>query len=843
MIFAFRPQARIVAVCMTALLLLPDAALAKDAGKTLYERMRSVTQREKLLAPDDNLITDAPLKKFAVGTGLPQDTGEITTEDIDPLLRGSDAPCTKNPALCPQTRESASSLILREQWLRSLGNDLQIIASSYESPLLGDTAIPITARMQAIGQMWKADVETDETPPGANVQFRMAEEGTVSGGFAALGDDLRKLVGDNGDGFDDDTLLTAAVWRYRFGGERWVNEIEQQGGADEQPEQALLHEHFPDIENDLRSIRDALVSSLGTADLPTKGQSVSFTFPSSLNDSLPENVRVWAFVERTKEEQIISDAGLQFVNATEPVQPLLCKRPEGAEGQPDAKDCTIVPGGRYPPARPKDAPHPLCNNPLMAGGYLCNPIKKEKSQDCANDVSGNGFTLTRCESGEKPKETPAGGDVCEDPSWQRGSAFDPRTNCKIKLSCENGDPKNFRVSVNPKTADGVIEVTLTNDPLIAVEPFMLAGLAGAQTTCNLPPGTEIFPPDSTPEQKCTRYMDFMRVTCNAFAEDGIFDYIRDQGESFPFNIETCAALMTDSFMRKENGLSCPGLMTEHLDDETVNQLSGRMTELSREWSIERNNQAARDGTPEKRRAITCDEMVNVPKGQVRDPRVDAAIRAVERSGRDPCEPGKETSYRNSIGNNICYINQCLDTQHRLTPGRTPFNEGDLAYPYDLCIPSTQPLLPVIPTISAETDWTPPAYRPYPLLQYIREQLCPGMGAGTPLCTSNPFRRINLQPKDLLELGNDAERQEQDFQEPGEMFRQMGEAVGSRIGNRLYGEYLKKRAQTLTDFVQTAATLLLQFPKTTFPTAACPTDSRDIIQMCQQNWQEKTPAQQ
>lgn len=846
-----------VFACALVGILVPGIAETAGMGTTLYQRIRSLSLRERLLNKDYNLVTDLPLKEFVIGNEIPTDAGDIELSDIDPLLRGSDEPCDEDPILCPEIREQVSSLILFEQWLRSLGNDLQVIATSYEAPLLGDSTLPITARMQAIGQMWKADVGEDDPSAASNIQFRLADSGAVEGAIQDLGNTLHQLVRDNGEGFDDETMLTAAVWRYRFGGDSWVaeNDVPEENP---QPEQALLHERFPEVEQGLRDVHESIISSLG-GDLPGDGQSMVFTFPSSLiKENFPENIRLWAFVERTADSELRSDAGLQFENTTEPVQPLLCERPEGAQGEPGDGSCKPILGGRFPPQRNKNAGYALCNLPLMKSGYLCSPIKKSSTEECENalDPDQEGTQLTRCESGEKPLETQTGGDVCEDPSWQRGAndIENPdywNTHCKIKLECrDSGD--EYRTGPDPKQSDGTIVVFMTPNPRIAPAHFLLGGLAVAQYECNVPPGAT---PDtvqqSSQEVFCQQYISVMRVTCAAMAEDGIFEYARQQGFDFPLNIESCASLVTDNDTRArvrgnestgEQGV-CPGFITEHLSDVKVRELSTNFSRITRDWVNEQNDKADAEGTPEKRLAETCEEIINPPEGQVRDPRIVAAIRALERSGNEVCTPLTETRYRNSIGNNVCYLNRCLQQSledHRLTPGRTPFNEGDLAYPYDLCLLPAKPLMPVIPTISAESDWTPPPYRPWSLVQYVREQLCPGAGAGTPLCTSDPFRRLNLAPRDLLELVNDAEQQQVDYQESGLMFRQLGEAIGSRIGNRLYGEYLKKRAQTLTDFVRTAATLLLQFPKATFPDAVCPTDSADILALCRENWARNTP---
>src|SRR6185503_16440480 len=67
-----------------------------------------------------------------------------------------------------------------------------------------------------------------------------------------------------------------------------------------------------------------------------------------------------------------------------------------------------------------------------------------------------------------------------------------------------------------------------------------------------------------------------------------------------------------------------------------------------------------------------------------DARVAARVRTIERQTAT-CTPGTETTYKNTIGNNACYLGQCVEESlelHRVTGGRSPATVGDEAFPWD-----------------------------------------------------------------------------------------------------------------------------------------------------------------
>ncbi|MBI2635993.1 hypothetical protein HYW84_01575 [Candidatus Peregrinibacteria bacterium] len=191
---------------------------------------------------------------------------------------------------------------------------------------------------------------------------------------------------------------------------------------------------------------------------------------------------------------------------------------------------------------------------------------------------------------------------------------------------------------------------------------------------------------------------------------------------------------------------------------------------------------------------------------------------------DVCTPARKTSFRNTIGNTTCFINRCWKQSfedHRVIPGRTPLTTGDAAFPFDVCMREDRQLGKIIPTMSGEQGWSPPPYRPAFLLRKLEEAICPGLPLGSPLCAFDPARRMTLPLTEPMKFGEDLVGQAREFLEPKLALQQLGEAIGIRIGTRLYGDFLEKKTARLAEFTAAAASLLSQFTKVEFPSVLCP----------------------
>ncbi len=116
-----------------------------------------------------------------------------------------------------------------------------------------------------------------------------------------------------------------------------------------------------------------------------------------------------------------------------------------------------------------------------------------------------------------------------------------------------------------------------------------------------------------------------------------------------------------------------------------------------------------------------------------DARVAARIRTIERQ-IPVCTPGTESEYKNTIGNNACYIGQCVEESlelHRLTGGRSPATVGDGAFPHDN--PGMGTALATILRSVPATNPPLPSYRPQMVTRILEDALCQlqGLPAATP----------------------------------------------------------------------------------------------------------------
>jgi hypothetical protein len=351
---------------------------------------------------------------------------------------------------------------------------------------------------------------------------------------------------------------------------------------------------------------------------------------------------------------------------------------------------------------------------------------------------------------------------------------------------------------------------------------MLHELTHAAQLCNQPVGTDPYGAARTPQERINACCDLegeaYRRQCQVMVESGVF-------EGTAFNAETCAQVLTDASCRQreifgkgvlpDDAGACPWSYTYDKSFDETMTIGREVFAIDLAWT-------RANGQPE-----TCQEVLNPRAPLTRDPRIDSAVLALEGSGHDVCTPLATTVMNDTIGNTTCLLNRCWTesfTEHRMIPGRATLTAGENAYPFDACIRPDPQLGTVIPAASPSTDWVPPPYRPAELRRYLLESLCPGMPLGSPLCTFDPVRRTDLPPTDLIQLMGGLTGGAIAFQEPVTALRQMSEAIGIRIGTRMYSDFLERKSRALTDFAVEAAALLSQFPKVTFPDVMCPLNS-------------------
>jgi hypothetical protein len=398
------------------------------AHASLYTDMLEMTRREHMMVEDDaRVVLDPDIAAF-IAAAIPE-IETATTEELGDMLSGGTALCARLKLDfvidCPALAEKVQLLAARETRVRALGHDLGITAWSFMEPLAGATAEPFTARASGIARMWTAD-EGISTETSTRLRSAMAPPDT---GRAALvqnvGTALNELVkGEAAADIPDTREQTAAIWRYRFGGVRWLRDLrpdlpppppketEDASGTDHEWETS----RWPAVENALLAVFDDLESSMNDVALQP-GEVVMIDFADEEFTGLPENIRYWAYLEETKDGKRTGDIGLMFVNAIDSVGPSLC-----GEGNVDEHACVPMLAGGYGPEPDNDRSTGLCNYPLMRDGYLCQPISTDDERHCKESVATDGATvITTCTSTDEPRETDAGGDAGKDGLWIRAT--------------------------------------------------------------------------------------------------------------------------------------------------------------------------------------------------------------------------------------------------------------------------------------------------------------------------------------------------------------------------------------------------------------------------------------
>ncbi|MBI3618718.1 hypothetical protein HY213_01645 [Candidatus Peregrinibacteria bacterium] len=842
---------------------------AAHAATPLYQRMLGITRQEMMLKENGEAGAEMLIKKFAAAI-LSAPKFLILRKEVDTALQQKyDALCIERPyrkglsyGQCLATLAGTiTSVASREERTRTLGRDLQIIASGFEAPMESDQPPRnLLTHAHSIISIWQTGtggiLQSPTGPPGllavgtgtvmTGAQIRIVNlplSDTAMRKFQALRTQLDLLVHTNDAGERNEEELVAVVWRYHHGyrflrGERpeFPPPPQADPESDIGTERQYLFSWSEEVEKALADIHALSMSIVVTPPLQ-RGEVAIIRIPPELQALLPDNILLWSNVERLPRDVISGDTGLEWDLPLEPMLPSLCRKTTVEDPTEMANNCDVgnpLPGGvttlggSYPPP-PVDGTG-LCTHPFQRSGYLCRPQAPPAGTTCVQQQKPRDgvITLSRCSAPGVIRETLAGPDACMDAPWTTSTRpFDPQTQCKVTINCIDADFSGGETFL--KKPDGNIAVTVTKDPPAPLTYVFLHELTHARQICDLPPGTAIDPPKIDPkdspaakqaktDQCCRVEGEAYRTQCEAMESDGVFRPPTGSKEllsistlvPIPINVETCWQASTDLTCRTRGAGACPTAFSFSAKQEILVPFVKEINQLAL-------NRKPRD------MPLDCENTLNPPQGKQRDPRIDAALREANAIGRKVCDPNVITTYRNTIGNNLCYFDQCLEQSmetHRIAGGRATFTAGDPAFPQEAC----EPKVPQSMIFWGTRDPPPlPPYRPSLLLKEVDEALCQsnGLPADSPpsACGFAASRRL-LLPEQLLQTGLSLLSQPQEQTSPVLGVQTMSDALGARIATSLYGRYLQGLSTSLTQITMQATMMLNRFTTVSFSPTMC-----------------------
>ncbi len=790
-----------------ALLLLPFTVSAQTS---LYDRMMEVSKKELMQRSAFEKHAELPVSAFtAKAVRAPQGVA-VTREDIDPVLNDDARFCTDrglSPGFCDSIRGSLQSIAKRETAIRALNRDL-LIAAGYER------ALPVSSldtdaflmQMAAVTALWRVSGQTDAPAP---ISAKRVSDDNAS----ALRSDVQTLTAalnalkETAGSETDDREFVAAVWGTRYGSLFAENES---------------RDLWPDVWSALDAIANDVASLPVTP--PGEGETIFLVLPEDLQSLLPENVRLWAYAENPEEGAIVTNAGLEWAEPVEPVQPDLCDWQNG--------ECTAKPAGAYP-TKPKETA--LCEHPLGRLGYLCRTIPETEETECLEtpDIPSDVVALARCQAPGVPLETQAGPALCE--NWAEGkSAMLAETPaCTVDLRC-GGDDLDFDVATSTKAQDGTIQILVKETPSIPAKYLALSQMVHAKRMCAGPANTGILDGITDPDEQraacCRVELDSTMAACNAMAEDGAFPPGLVSEDGFAINAETCAQLMAEDI--------CRYLLTEDRGEGSSDDENDEGSSSSRTIpGVCRSFPAAILEDDELSNAVgtIAEAAVNaLPEGESPqcsktpfDPRIEAARNAVNDWRTNVCTPGNTVTFQGTIGDAQCYLGLCLSQslrEHRLTPGQNAGLAGGTAQPYDLCVPPSTDR-GSIRTVPIAGLWTPPVYNPGFILKQVQTALCVG-GAPSVLCSQNLERILQGSAGDPTAFGEATLSDESARLSGNADITAMTEALGQRLGHGMYADFLESRIGIINGVLDEAADGLEEMTRVRFPSTLCPVTAED-----------------
>ncbi|MFA6259419.1 MAG: hypothetical protein WCX29_02315 [Candidatus Peribacteraceae bacterium] len=813
----------------TGIAILALFPLGAHAQTGVYDYIRSHTSWATL-APEAELA----LETFVQRALQEQLELQITQENIDMALRGEYADlCSQEPTEsdeqpityteCQEQIKQIRDVVEPEAWIRSFGREIQAIAARYDMLKTGsrEDFITLITFITKTANLWQSGVDKMMNPlRQTQIRFadfsliKLTDEEAYKAAMRKLEAALNALIEQDAQTQKQDSnnmqLLEkyiAAVWRYRYGLKGFAGTSDDmpdcnQGGDGTETE--LLMARWCDVEDALKDILDIVPQEL---DPPVAHNETVLFMGEQVSVSKAPAVlmpALWATQE---------DIGFMWELPLEPVLPSLINM----NGQ-------MIYGGTYPEAPPEpDEQEGICSNPLGARGFLCRRVEgdrcpfpqTQKDEEDSDAIFPRTFELISCGHPDQTltiRETASGPDLCRIGGWRNPIGDDPDTaaeqrslqpdecsNCIVDLFCDTGSACPGG-ETSMKEPSGRIPICINSErgPPIPATYVVIHELVHAQQICNLPPGVPLS--QNTAKECCALEYEPYLISCKAMADDGNF-------EGMSVSVEECALAFSN--------VSCSGFGENACSVEPFEE----------KILMELNEIAVRNAAEVP---ASCNEALENP-----DPR----IRSLKESLKLSCRPGCETSYDNTIGNNLCYIGQCIEEsieEHRIIPGRVPLTSQDTAFPWDACT-GEDPQIASLVTASIVSRPRLSPYRIREAMQHMEQRVCEANGfprlSPTILCRFDARRRLDLPIDGIAETGQNIVMQEQEHARASSNVIQSMGNIATRIGAAMAIETLRGPLNDLSGIIGTARKLIEQIGETPFTKTMCPRWHTDPYDTC------------
>lgn len=715
-------------------------------------------------------------------------------------------------AVCTAMQDVKQNTLLPVDF-RMLSRTLNTIARSYENGIVGITGTEngLASKWPSISAIWESGYDTSTATTAFTKVRTIAMPTNIEDKLKAITGILQGLTPDE---------RAAAVWQYRHGSQAQITSGSCSAGPTDTPTlwQTM---RFCALET---AMQEALTAIKAIPIIPPAQPGELLSLRSIQITEL--DIFIWSRFD---------DVGLSWILGADTIHTAFTYK----------SSALVLADYDYgdPPKEP-DVNEGICSHPTGKRGYLCRQVSNEQcpvpADGCAIDpatgtcydpknttATGAVLTITTCEKQDfrdMVTYSESGPNVCKIGGWLEDATGDELvtfskpyvdrdpainadikeelnecSNCVIDLYCadtcgSSGSQGGFTFK---KTNDGVIKVCMPNagvtqDGLSSY--LLLYEIVHAQQMCNLPPNADVF---ATRSQCCARERDAYLILCNALWADGI---LQETG----MDIDTCASQLSN--------MSCEGYKTS--TEAACTNSPDRSTEL-----LTKLRTVARDNKVKFKLKTSCPDIIK---------NLDARATSAIATTTQVCNPNCAVEYKNTIGNNLCYIGQCIEQsveEHRLTPGRWTNGVQDGAFPWDACMQSDPEHAVVVP-VTPDKTMRLPAYEPQRIMELMDAQLCEQNGYPrlTPpvLCGFNAG--ASLQGSQTLESVQRLESRLQEDTANASVSALSRELTGGRIGTSVFVHYLQNTVPYLNEILQTVRDLLTQIGDTQFPLTMCPRDA-------------------